>query len=74
MRAAVQLSNRERHTMTDMRALAEQGFSRAAGAPLIACNSIRLLQDARENYAASSNASTRTSSLKQRRHVDEHHA
>jgi len=52
MRAAVQLSNRERHTMTDMRALAEQGFSRAAGAPLIACNSIRLLQDARENYAA----------------------
>ena len=74
MRAAVQRSNRERHTMRDMRALAEQGFSRAAGAPLIAGNSVRLLQDARENDAARSHASTRTSSLKQRRHVDEHHA
>jgi cardiolipin synthase len=74
MRAAVQLSNRERHTMTDTRALADQAFSRAAGAPLIAGNSVHLLQDARENYAASSHASTRTSSLKQRRHVDEHHA
>jgi cardiolipin synthase A/B len=52
MRAAGQLSNRERHTMTDMRALADQAFSRAAGAPLIAGNSVRVLQDARENYPA----------------------
>ena len=74
MRAAVQLSNRERHTMTDLRALAEQGFSRAAGAPRIAGNGVRLPQDARENYAARSHASIRTSSLKQRRPVDEHHA
>src|SRR4029450_12149683 len=52
MRAAVQLSNRERNTMTDMRALADQAFSRAAGAPLIEGNSVRLLKDARENYPA----------------------
>jgi hypothetical protein len=52
MRAALQLSNYKRHTMTDMRALADQAFSRAAGAPLIAGNSVRVLQDARENYPA----------------------
>lgn len=52
MRTALQLSNRERHTMTDMRALADQAFSRAAGAPLIAGNSVKLLKDARENYPA----------------------
>jgi cardiolipin synthase A/B len=34
------------------RALAEQVFSRAAGAPLICGNSIRLLVDAKENYPA----------------------
>src|SRR4030095_13657877 len=52
MRTALQLSNRERHTMTDMRALADQAFSRAAGAPLIEGNSVKLLKDARENYPA----------------------
>src|SRR5919202_1046225 len=52
MRAAGQLSNRERQTMTDLRALADQAFSRAAGAPLIAGNSVRVLKDARENYPA----------------------
>jgi cardiolipin synthase len=52
MHAALQLFNRERHTMTDLRALADQAFSRAAGAPLIAGNSVRLLKDARENYPA----------------------
>ena len=31
-------------------ALANQAFSRAAGAPLITGNSIRLLKDAKENY------------------------
>ena len=35
-----------------MRALAEQAFSRAAGAPLVPGNHIRLLKDARENYPA----------------------
>jgi len=34
------------------RLLAEQAFSRAAGAPLITGNSLRLLQDAAENYPA----------------------
>jgi cardiolipin synthase len=34
------------------RALAEQVFSRAAGAPLVGGNSIRLLVDAKENYPA----------------------
>jgi cardiolipin synthase A/B len=35
-----------------VRAFAEQAFSRAAGAPLVPGNSIRLLKDARENYPA----------------------
>jgi cardiolipin synthase len=35
-----------------MRPLAEQAFSRAAGAPLIPGNRVRLLKDARENYPA----------------------
>src|SRR5262245_63044093 len=33
-----------------LRFLADQAFSRAAGAPLIAGNSVRLLKDAQENY------------------------
>ncbi|HKP72686.1 MAG TPA: phospholipase D-like domain-containing protein [Pyrinomonadaceae bacterium] len=35
-----------------MRELADQAFSRAAGAPLVSGNSVRLLIDARENYPA----------------------
>ncbi len=35
-----------------VRLLAEQAFSRAAGAPLIPGNSVRLLKDAGENYPA----------------------
>ena len=35
-----------------VRAIAEQAFSRAAGAPLISGNGVRLLKDARENYPA----------------------
>ena len=35
-----------------VRALADQVFSRAAGAPLVTGNSIRVLRDARENYPA----------------------
>ncbi len=42
--------------MSSARALANQAFSRAAGAELIAGNSIRLLKDARENYPAWLNA------------------
>jgi len=39
-------------TMLEVRSLADQAFSRAAGAQLIAGNSVRLLKDARENYPA----------------------
>jgi cardiolipin synthase A/B len=35
-----------------VRLLADQAFSRAAGAPLVAGNSIRILKDAAENYPA----------------------
>ena len=52
MRAAMPRSHRERHTLPPVRALADQAFSRAAGAPLIAGNRVRLLKDARENYPA----------------------
>ena len=41
-----------RSTISPMRLLAEQAFSRAAGAPLVPGNRIRLLKDARENYPA----------------------
>jgi len=36
--------------MSPGRSLAEQAFSRAAGAPLVSGNAVRLLKDARENY------------------------
>src|SRR5829696_737242 len=35
-----------------LRILAEQAFSRAAGAPLVVGNSVRVLKDADENYPA----------------------
>ena len=41
-----------RSTISPMRLLAEQVFSRAAGAPLVPGNRLRLLRDARENYPA----------------------
>lgn len=41
-----------REAMPAARALAAQAFSRAAGAPLVHGNSIRLLKDANENYPA----------------------
>jgi cardiolipin synthase len=41
-----------RATLSPMRPLAEQAFSRTAGAPLVPGNCIRLLKDARENYPA----------------------
>src|SRR5581483_2593900 len=39
-------------SLSSARALAEQAFSRAAGAPLVAGNSVRLLIDAAQNYPA----------------------
>ena len=49
---AAQLHDRERGALSPVRALANQAFSRAAGAPLVGGNSVRLLKDARENYPA----------------------
>lgn len=40
------------NTVNEIRALADQAFSRAAGAPLIGGNGVRLLKDAQENYPA----------------------
>ena len=42
----------ERHAHWRVRELADQAFSRAAGAPLIAGNSVRLLKDGIEHYPA----------------------
>jgi cardiolipin synthase len=39
-------------SLPELRELADRAFSRAAGAPLISGNSVRLLADARENYPA----------------------
>jgi cardiolipin synthase len=44
--------DRQRDWISSVRALANQAFSRAAGAPLVEGNSVRLLKDARENYPA----------------------
>lgn len=52
MRAAIPCSSREHSAVAEMRALADQAFSRAAGAPLVEGNHVRLLKDARENYPA----------------------
>jgi len=41
-----------RDAVAPLRLLAEQAFSRAAGAPLVQENRIRILKDARENYPA----------------------
>ncbi|HQG44461.1 MAG TPA: cardiolipin synthase B, partial [bacterium] len=38
--------------LADLRVLAGHAFSRAAGAPLIPDNQVRLLRDAAENYPA----------------------
>ena len=40
------------HSSSPVRLLAEQAFSRAAGAPLVPGNRVRLLRDAGENYPA----------------------
>ncbi len=41
-----------RRANPELRRLAEQVFTRAAGAPLVAGNTVRILRDARENYPA----------------------
>jgi len=54
---------RSREPIALLRHLAEQAFSRAAGAPLVAGNSVRILKDATENYPAwlgAIHAATRT--------------
>lgn len=43
---------RAHHHLQPIRAWADQAFARAAGAQLIACNSVRLLKDAEQNYPA----------------------
>jgi cardiolipin synthase A/B len=52
MSSAIQLNTREHDAVTEVRALADQAFSRAAGAPLVEGNHVRLLKNARENYPA----------------------
>lgn len=47
---------RERTAISSVRDLANQAFSRSAGAPLIGGNCVRLLIDAKENYPAWLNA------------------
>lgn len=42
----------ERNHASPVRLLAEQALSRAAGAPLVAGNSVRILKDAAQNYPA----------------------
>jgi cardiolipin synthase len=51
-RARVPAAARSRDWLGSLRLLGEQSFSRAAGAPLVEGNRIRLLRDATENYPA----------------------
>src|SRR5512137_503201 len=46
----------EYDALLPLRELADRAFSRAAGAPLIGGNEVRLLKDAKENYPAWLNA------------------
>jgi cardiolipin synthase A/B len=52
MSVAINLERRERTALSPVRALANQAFSRASGAPLVEGNHVRLLKDAKENYPA----------------------
>ena len=52
MSTILQRERKERASVPPVRELADQAFSRAAGALLVAGNSVRLLIDARENYPA----------------------
>jgi cardiolipin synthase len=46
------IARKDSATVSAARQLADQAFSRAAGAPLVPGNSVRLLKDATENYPA----------------------
>jgi cardiolipin synthase len=46
------LGRRENSALSSARRLADQTFARAAGAPLIPGNTVRILRDAKENYPA----------------------
>jgi cardiolipin synthase A/B len=50
--SAIQEQSREGAALPPVRALADQAFSRAAGAPLIDGNHVDLLKNAQENYPA----------------------
>lgn len=52
MAVARERYQRDKNAIVSVRDLANQAFSRAAGAPLVAGNSVRLLKDAKENYPA----------------------
>ena len=52
MSVSMQLGTCDHDTVAELRALADRAFSRAAGAPLLEGNHVRLLKDARENYPA----------------------
>lgn len=52
MRTTAGREQGERAETLSTHALADQAFSRAAGAPLVGENRVRLLRDARENYPA----------------------
>lgn len=52
MTATAQRYERDRSATLSVRSLADRAFSRAAGAPLVADNCVRLLIDAKENYPA----------------------
>ena len=52
MSASVHHDQHNRAAFLSVRNLANQAFSRAAGAPLVGGNSVRLLKDAKENYPA----------------------
>jgi cardiolipin synthase len=50
--SALPYQSSEHAALPPVRTLADQAFSRAAGAPLIAGNHVRLLKDAQQNYPA----------------------
>lgn len=52
MGTAITVLDHSRDALSPVRALAQQAFARAAGAPLVERNGIRLLKDAQENYPA----------------------
>lgn len=52
MKRFIRVERDERALLPPLRELADQAFSRAAGAPLISGNHVQLLKDAGENYPA----------------------